>query len=207
MKPPIPDNEAARLEALRQYRLLDTTPERAFDNIARLASFICGTPIALISLVDEGRQWFKAKVGLESSETHRDHAFCAYTILQSSLMVVEDALLDKRFAENPLVTSEPHIRFYAGAPLITPGGHALGALCVMDRQPHKMSSGQKTALKALAGLVIDEMELRRVSSGLAEAHTKIQTLSAGQHFEKISGTKVSNDAGGRPAFGDGGALP
>jgi GAF domain-containing protein len=177
MKPPIPNNEAARLAALRNYHILDTAPERSFDAITELASFICETPIALVSLVDRERQWFKSKVGLAASETHRDFSFCAHAIVQGSLLVVEDATADARFADNPLVTGEPRIRFYAGAPLITPAGHALGSLCVIDRTPRKLSAERASALEKLASLVVTQLELRRVSHELAEAATNLKTLS------------------------------
>lgn len=140
MKPPIPNNEAARLEALRQYRVLDSAPEDSYDTITELASFICESPIALISLVDADRQWFKSRVGLAATETPRDFSFCAHAIVRGSLLVVEDATADARFADNPLVTEDPRIRFYAGAPLITPEGHGLGSLCVIDRKPQKLSA-------------------------------------------------------------------
>jgi GAF domain-containing protein len=159
-----PDQEAARLEALRQYQILDTPSEQAYDDFTLLASFICEVPIALITLVDAERQWFKSKVGLEVSETARNISFCGYTILSNKTLVVNDALCDQRFVNNPLVTSDPSIRFYAGAPLISPEGHALGSLCVIDRQPRALSELQKTALESLARQVVAQLELRRVSA-------------------------------------------
>ena len=176
MTPPVSEQEAARLEALRRYRVLDTAPEQAFDDITRLASFICQAPIALMSLVDSERQWFKAKVGLQTAETHRNLAFCAHTIFHAKLLVVEDATMDDRFAANPLVTGEPHIRFYAGAPLLTPEGHGLGSLCVIDRQPRQLSLDQTSALEAMARLVVTQLELRRVSHELADTAANLKTL-------------------------------
>src|SRR5882762_7762227 len=127
MNAPEPANETQRLETLRQYDVLDTPAEQAFDDLALLASQICQTPIAMVSLVDEKRQWFKSKIGLDANETARDIAFCAHTILRpDEVMEVQDACADARFAGSPLVTTDPHIRFYAGAPLVANDGHALG---------------------------------------------------------------------------------
>ncbi|PYT45172.1 MAG: hypothetical protein DMG47_09020 [Acidobacteria bacterium] len=156
-----PVNEAGRIAALEKYAILDTDPEQSFDDLALLASFICKTPIALISLVDEDRQWFKSRVGLDASETSRDIAFCSTAILQNDVFVVPDALADDRFRDNPLVVSDPHIRFYAGAPLINEDGYALGTLCVVDRAPRELAPEQKEALKALSRLVLAQLEFRR----------------------------------------------
>ena len=157
----LPPHEAKRLQALAEYGVLDTPPEEAFDDLTLLASQVCETPIALISLIDTHRQWFKSKVGVTVQETPRDVAFCAHCILQSDLMIVPDALADSRFVENPLVTSEPQIRFYAGAPLRTPDGHTLGTLCVIDRVPRVLSPAQKKALWALSRQVVGQLGLRR----------------------------------------------
>ena len=162
----IPQNEKKRLKVLWQYEVLDTVPEEVFDNLTELAAKICEAPIALISLVDEKRQWFKAKFGTNVSETPRDFSFCAQAITQTDLFIVPDATRDQRFAHNPLVTSEPKIRFYAGAPLITPDGHALGTLCVIDKVPRELRPGQKQALRILAHHVVSQLELRRHSREL-----------------------------------------
>ena len=167
MKIPKPKNEVRRLKVLWQYDVLDTVPEAVFDELTSLAALICDAPIALISLIDEDRQWFKSKVGVALKETSRDISFCAHTILQADLMVVSVATKDKRFKSNPLVTSKPKIRFYAGAPLITPDGHALGSLCVIDQKPRQLTEQQKKALTVLARHVMTQLELRSHARELA----------------------------------------
>ena len=159
--PPLPAREPERLAALRAYDVLDSEPERSFDDIVRLAAQVCATPIALVSLVDDRRQWFKAKHGLDARETPRATAFCAHAIATPDRsMLVRDATRDPRFAENPLVTDEPHIRFYAGAPLVDAEGHALGTLCVIDRTPRDLDAPQVEGLEALAQQVMRLLELR-----------------------------------------------
>jgi GAF domain-containing protein len=164
-----PANEDGRIVALDKYAILDTEPEQSFDDLTLLASYICKTPIALISLVDEDRQWFKSRVGIAASETSRDIAFCATAIMQSDVFVVPDALADERFRENPLVVSDPYIRFYAGAPIINEDGYALGTICVVDRTPRDLAPDQKEALKALSRLVLAQLEFRRNLILLKEA--------------------------------------
>jgi len=166
-----PANEEARIIALDKYGILDTDPEQSFDDLTLLASHVCETPIALISLVDEDRQWFKSRIGIGASETSRDIAFCSTAILQSDVFVVPDALADERFRHNPLVVSDPHIRFYAGAPLINEDGYALGTLCVVDRAPRELAPEQKEAIKALSRLVLAQLEFRRNLILLKEALT------------------------------------
>ena len=152
---PRPSDEAERLKALRAYDVLDTPAEEAFDDLTRLAAQVCNAPIALVCLVDEERQWFKSKVGLEVSETSRDLSFCAHAVCQRDVFVVEDAARDERFADNPFVVGSPHIRFYAGMPLSAPeGGHAIGTLCVLDRQPRQLTPAQIEALRILSHQVM-----------------------------------------------------
>jgi GAF domain-containing protein len=176
MRANLPPREAARLEALRQYRILDTAPEQAYDDITSLAAFICHTPIALISLVDADRQWFKSRVGLEATETSRDASFCAHTILDDHILVVKDAHRDERFRDNPLVTGSPHIRFYAGVPLRTPDKSQIGSLCVISQEPGELSEVQIRTLQALARQVVLQLELRRISTELALALEKIDLM-------------------------------
>ena len=159
MIPAKPANETQRLETLRGYEILDTEPEAAFDDLTFLASYLCETPVALISLVDADRQWFKSKVGVSVVETSRDIAFCASAILQPDVFIVPDASQDERFADNPLVVADPKIRFYAGAPLMTQG-QALGTLCVVDRVPRELRPEQKDALRALGRQVVAQLDLR-----------------------------------------------
>ncbi len=155
-----------RLAALSEYEIMDTPSEPMFDELTRLTSVICGTPIALVTLLDTRRQWFKSRVGLEASETPIDQAFCAHAIEQDHVFLVPDATLDRRFSSNPLVTGDPHIRFYAGAPLITPDGTALGTLCAIDRVPRELSAWQQGALADLSNQVVRMLELRRTNQAL-----------------------------------------
>ena len=159
-KPEIPINESDRLVALDRYKILDTLPEQVYDDLTELAADICGTPIALISLVDKDRQWFKSRVGIEATETLRDISFCGHTVAANAILNVPDASLDPRFADNPLVAKAPNIRFYAGVPLITDDNFALGTLCVINRQPHDLTGQQIRQLEALSRLVISQFELR-----------------------------------------------
>ena len=176
MKAPLPTNEAERLAALKEYHILDTGNEQSYDDITALAAHICKVPIAMISLVDEARQWFKSRLGVEPQQTPREVAFCAHTILQDKPFIVRDATKDRRFAGSALVTGEPHIRFYAGIPLVNPEGQALGTLCVVDHQPRRLSIAQHKALQALSRQVMALLESRRVSARLANALELVKTL-------------------------------
>ena len=169
MTAPVPKNEKQRLKVLWQYSVLDTMPEEIFDDLTELAARICEAPVAMITLVDEDRQWFKAKVGVSINETSRDISFCAHAITQPGLFIVPDATRDERFAKNPLVKSDPKVRFYAGAPLVSPDGYALGTLCVIDKVPRELRPEQKQALRILARHVVTQLELRRRSGELANA--------------------------------------
>ncbi|MGH9368476.1 MAG: sensor domain-containing phosphodiesterase [Thermoanaerobaculia bacterium] len=193
MSAPIPRDETARLEALRRYRILDTSAEEAFDDLTRLASQICGTPMAVMSLVDEDRQWFKSRVGIEIPETPRAVAFCAHTVELREPLVVPNATKDGRFRENPFVKAKDGIRFYAGVPLITPDGHAIGTISVMDRAPRKLDERQLEALRALARQVEKQLEVRiyveRLARTIEEREAVEQRLREANQFnsEIISG--------------------
>jgi GAF domain-containing protein len=169
MSAPVPRNERQRLKVLWEYSVLDTMPEEIFDDLTELAAKICEAPVAMITLVDEDRQWFKAKVGVSINETSRDISFCAHAITQPGLFIVPDASRDERFSDNPLVISDPKVRFYAGAPLVSPDGYALGTLCVIDKVPRELRAEQKQALRILARHVVSQLELRRRSKELADA--------------------------------------
>ncbi len=172
---PPPAHEVNRLKALESYKILNTDAEQAFDDLTALAAYICGTPIALVSLVDAHQQWFKSKVGLEVTETSRELAFCAHAIQQpDELLIVPDALEDERFATNPLVTSDPNIRFYAGSPLVTPEGYPIGTLCVIDRIPRQLTLQQIEALQALSCQVMAQLDLRLNLSNVDQANKALR---------------------------------
>ncbi|RFS18477.1 PAS domain S-box protein [Emticicia sp. C21] len=189
---PVPANEKERLQALKNYNLLDSVKEEEFDRLTRLASIICGVPISVISLIDEERQWFKSKVGLEDDETSRDISFCQYTIMDEALFAVEDATKDDRFRDNPLVLGNPNIRFYAGYPLIDPDGFALGSMCVIDDKPRKLSKEQEEALTILAHEVISQIVARKEKESLKEYETLFNLskdlicIAEDGHFKKIN---------------------
>ena len=176
MKAPLPDNETDRLAALYSLDILDSAPEQDFDDIVALASNVCATPMSLVSLVDTDRQWFKARIGTDLTETSRDLSFCSLAILGQDLLVVPDATKDPRFADNPLVDVKSGVRFYAGAPLITTDGYALGSLCVVDKEPRKLDVEQMQALRALARQVTAQMEMRRHAVALANTTARLQEL-------------------------------
>ena len=173
MPAPFPKNEDERVQALLDYRIMDTHAEAAFDQLAVLASQICQTPIALVSLVDHERQWFKARVGLDPPETSRDLAFCAHAILQDDVFQIPDAALDWRFSDSPLVTGAPNIRFYAGAPLINNEGFPLGTLCAIDTKPKELTDDQKKALRILSAQTVAQLELRRHVARLTETMVQV----------------------------------
>ena len=181
MKPPLFAKESDRLKALAEYHILDSAPEEAFTDLATLASQVCGVPMALVTLIDKERQWFKANIGLDGTETPRDAAFCAHAILDpENLTIVPDAKLDARFADNPSVLGAPNIRFYVGAPLLTPTGLPLGTLCVADRVPRQLTPTQLYSLRILGRQVSYLLELRRVSRLLARALDNANVLNSGR---------------------------
>ncbi len=197
MRAPVPKDEKRRLKILWQYELLDTVPEAVFDELTELAARICEAPIALLSLVDKSRQWFKAKVGVSLTETSRDISFCAHAILQNDLFIVSDATKDERFARSPLVTTDPKIRFYAGAPLITPDGCALGTLCVIDKVPRELRPEQKQALQILARHVVWQLDLRRRSRELAQAQEQRQQMATELEQARAELAKLHSGAAGK----------
>jgi len=168
---PVPTNEKDRLKALKSYNLLDTINEKEFDRLTQLASVICGVPISVITLIDEDRQWFKSKIGLDNDETPRDISFCQYTIMDEAIFEIEDATKDERFKDNPLVTGEPNIRFYAGYPLVDNNGYALGSLCVIDRKSKKLDKDQQFALNILAQEVVSQIIARKEKEELRNYET------------------------------------
>lgn len=172
--PPEGADEEARLAALRRYEILDMPPEAEFDDLTRMASYICGAPIALISLVDRDRQWFKSEVGLGVSETTLDRSICRHAILGKELFVVPDTTLDERFRNNPLVTGEPRLRFYAGAPLESSEGETLGMMCVLDRRARTITEEQGHALRLLARQVMAMFELRLAARQLAQRNEELE---------------------------------
>lgn len=170
---PLPTNEEARLDALRRYKILDSMAEQSFDDLALLTSEILQVPIALVTIIDRDRQWFKARLGTEMVETPREHAFCAHAILQPETLVVNDALLDNRFALNPLVTDGPKIRFYIGSRITTPDGYALGTVCGIDSSPRRISRDAVRAVEALSRQAGALLELRRMSLLLSEKNADL----------------------------------
>ena len=187
MKPPIPLNEHPRVDLLRQYGILDTAAEPVFDEIAQRAAAICQTPIGLLAFVDRDRVWFKASTGLEFREIPRDTSFCAYAICQNELYVVPDLLADERFSHNPLVTQKPHLRFYAGMPLLSPEGLVLGTLCVIDRKPRELTPEQTDKLKELAQGAVLLLEIRRAAGPLSRAPLKDPLMSFAGMQRPVSG--------------------
>lgn len=183
-------NENERLRTLAAYRILDTKAERVFDDFARLAAIICDTPIALISLVDGKRQWFKANHGLETRETSREISFCSHAIRGVEIFEVQDASEDERFATNPLVTGSPNIRFYAGAPLVVSNGLPLGTLCVIDRKARQLNEQQTEALRVLRQAVVSQLELRRALDDLASLEKLIPICAWCRNIKDANGNWV-----------------
>lgn len=175
LEPIKPDNEEARIEALQEYQILDSLPEQDFDSITKIASQICGTPISLITLVDNDRQWFKSRYGMDDTETDRTYSFCAHAILNPEIpFIVPDADNDDRFSDNPLTTGAPFVKFYAGIPLLNPEGFPLGSLCVIDNKARSLSDSQLQALRALAHQVVQLLELRKTVAQLHKTQKELE---------------------------------
>jgi signal transduction histidine kinase len=179
LKTPSPKNEKKRIETLKSYHILDSIPEKEYDDLTLIASQICGVPISLISLIDEDRQWFKSKRGINSNESEREHAFCAHAInYPDEVFTVSDSREDDRFKDNPLVVGDPHVVFYTGVPIVTEEGLALGTLCVIDNKPRDLNSDQINALKALSNQVLQLLELRRNKIILEEKNLFLNQFAA-----------------------------
>ncbi|MGC9667727.1 GAF domain-containing sensor histidine kinase [Planosporangium sp. 12N6] len=185
MRPPKPPHEAERLRALHEFTILDTPPEPDYDEVVALAAHICAVPMSLINLIDADRQWSKARIGVDEVEVPREVSFCAHTILGTDPIVVPDATADPRFADNPYVVRDPGVRFYAGAPLLTTEGYALGTLCVVDRSPRQLGRSQLKALRALSRQVIAQLELRRFTVLLAGGTVRLRELE--RRLEDLAG--------------------
>lgn len=182
--PPIPENEAKRIEALRKLEILDTVAEERFDRYTRLVKRIFNVPIALVSLVDTNRQWFKSRQGLDAIQTSRDASFCGHAIIEEGMFIVPDTLEDERFRDNPLVTSDPHIRFYAGYPLAEPNGYRIGTLCIIDRKPRRFEAHELESLSDIGELVARELASFRL------AHTDALTGISNRRGLELLARKV-----------------
>ena len=196
---PLPPNESARLKSLSEHQLLDTLPEEVYDDITRIASEICGTPIALLTIIDEKRQWFKSKQGLDINETPREHSFCAHAILNpEETFVVPDARYDERFHNNPLTTGEPHVVFYAGVPIKDANGFPLGTLCVIDSRPRELPEQKLDSLKALAKLVNAHFQLRKLKIEQEETQNKLRVAQPLVHtiWQEVQNLTTGDQPGG-----------
>jgi len=189
--PPLPANESLRLEALREYDILDSLSEKDYEDITLLAATICKTPISLITFIDKDRQWFKSHYGVSVSETKREYSFCAHALYSPhEALIVEDARKDKRFAVNPLVTGDPYVVFYTGMPLVTPDGYALGTLCVLDHQPRKLAGEQLSALEILSRQVVTLLEMRKSNITLQKIKDELEVRN--KELEQFA-TVISRD--------------